>query len=500
MSRPKTSNRDYGYQPNMANGVADLESQVTTSGVSMSGKVEKHSEFMNPNEQPYEDMEYLYPTYSPFPPIDWPTPTWPGYDYPTPVWPGMPNSPTYPDTPGPESEVKYVRDVVPGCVAKFNMIPTRGGLKTTNDMLIRYPNGNWLASYVAGYSGVYWQSNTFATPTLEPFNSLVHPGGITSGSAILYSDGNYPLIPKTGPFTLSIIFMLKTPLNFHQHYDANGKYIYIRCTIPDSSLSFSHNGMTAVLFGTWGSGKLDDNDPVWWAQPSDEPYYGQTAYPGPSGYDAVNTPHTSDAWNSEATYYQHAIVSVGEDNYVCVVSSSTGSSPPSGDWRLCEVPHYGIKPMGLGGAAGLFIYNGNRLLGCRRIANEPSQGQGAISNPLSYNVWYHAALSVDSYGAANMLLTERNNFGVLYYAPQLPTSNEFTTPMGNYVWMGCSRYNIVDLISPYTVRLTDIHDNANVVLAKPRIYNRALTEVEMEILAKEAFRQTYITEKYFYAG
>jgi hypothetical protein len=45
----------------MAEGVVDMESQVTTSGMGMAGKVEKHSEFMQPNNQPYDEMEYLYP-------------------------------------------------------------------------------------------------------------------------------------------------------------------------------------------------------------------------------------------------------------------------------------------------------------------------------------------------------------------------------------------------------------------------------------------------------
>lgn len=63
MSIPKRANRDYGYQPNMAEGVVDMESRVTTSGMGMAGKVEKHSEFMNPNNQPYDEMEYIYPDY-----------------------------------------------------------------------------------------------------------------------------------------------------------------------------------------------------------------------------------------------------------------------------------------------------------------------------------------------------------------------------------------------------------------------------------------------------
>ena len=61
MSKPQTRNRDYGYQPNMSEGVVDMESRVTTSGMGMAGKVEKHSEFMQPNNQSYDDMEYLYP-------------------------------------------------------------------------------------------------------------------------------------------------------------------------------------------------------------------------------------------------------------------------------------------------------------------------------------------------------------------------------------------------------------------------------------------------------
>lgn len=60
MSQPQRRNVDYGYFPNMADGVVNLESRVTTEGVRMSGKIEKHSEFMEPNNQPYDEMEYVY--------------------------------------------------------------------------------------------------------------------------------------------------------------------------------------------------------------------------------------------------------------------------------------------------------------------------------------------------------------------------------------------------------------------------------------------------------
>lgn len=88
MSKPKSSIRDYGYQPNMATDLWDMESTVTTDGMRMAGKVEKHSEFMEPNTQPsYQDMEYNYP-YPPstMPPISWVGPGigWPpagGPDY-----------------------------------------------------------------------------------------------------------------------------------------------------------------------------------------------------------------------------------------------------------------------------------------------------------------------------------------------------------------------------------------------------------------------------------
>ena len=78
MSKPKFSNRDYGYQPNTAKDLLDMESVVPTDGMRMAGAIEKHSEFMRPNEQPYDGMEYEYPQ-----PPRYKPPT--GY-----VWPGSP--------------------------------------------------------------------------------------------------------------------------------------------------------------------------------------------------------------------------------------------------------------------------------------------------------------------------------------------------------------------------------------------------------------------------
>ena len=80
MSKPKFSNRDYGYQPNTAKDLLDMESVVPTDGMRMAGAIEKHSEFMRPNEEPYDDMEYEYP-YPPrtMPPTGW---TGPGTGWP----------------------------------------------------------------------------------------------------------------------------------------------------------------------------------------------------------------------------------------------------------------------------------------------------------------------------------------------------------------------------------------------------------------------------------
>lgn len=82
MSKPKFSNRDYGYQPNMADDLMDMEYIVPTDGVRMAGAIEKHSEFMRPNEDAYNDMEYSYPRPPKTRPYSIITPPWPGNNWP----------------------------------------------------------------------------------------------------------------------------------------------------------------------------------------------------------------------------------------------------------------------------------------------------------------------------------------------------------------------------------------------------------------------------------
>lgn len=83
MSKPKSSIRDYGYQPNQFDSLYEMESTVTAAGM-QARKVEKHSEFMSPNEaDSYSDMEneYPYPPFTP-PPTSPVWPVTPGYNWP----------------------------------------------------------------------------------------------------------------------------------------------------------------------------------------------------------------------------------------------------------------------------------------------------------------------------------------------------------------------------------------------------------------------------------
>lgn len=90
MSKPQSSIRDYGYNPNEYDSLYEMETTVTTAGM-QARKVEKHSEFMSPNETPsYNDMENVYPDplhpwQVRYPPLD---PTTPGYN-----WPGETSMP-----------------------------------------------------------------------------------------------------------------------------------------------------------------------------------------------------------------------------------------------------------------------------------------------------------------------------------------------------------------------------------------------------------------------
>lgn len=65
MSKPKSSIRDYGYNPNQYDSIEDMMNSVPDATVTNQGVIRKHSEFQSPNES--DDYMKMDTSYDPFP-------------------------------------------------------------------------------------------------------------------------------------------------------------------------------------------------------------------------------------------------------------------------------------------------------------------------------------------------------------------------------------------------------------------------------------------------
>ena len=65
MSKPKSSIRDYGYNPNAYDSIEDMMNSVPDATVTNQGVIRKHSEFQSPNES--DDYMKMDTSYDPFP-------------------------------------------------------------------------------------------------------------------------------------------------------------------------------------------------------------------------------------------------------------------------------------------------------------------------------------------------------------------------------------------------------------------------------------------------
>jgi len=79
MSKPKSSIRDYGYNPNQYDSIEDMMNSVPDATVTNQGVIRKHSEFQSPNEaDDYQKMDSSYDSFPGGP--DWKGP-YPGAPY-----------------------------------------------------------------------------------------------------------------------------------------------------------------------------------------------------------------------------------------------------------------------------------------------------------------------------------------------------------------------------------------------------------------------------------
>jgi hypothetical protein len=236
---------------------------------------------------------------------------------------------------------------IPGCIAKFNLRAKDGVVDNINDITFYDAYRN--AYFLVGASSYANLTNPL---TIEQSSIIINPGSTISSGCALVNDTDHHIIPETGPFSLSLIFMLREFLAYRQHYDTQGRYIYTRCSIPREDLSLDKSGMTATMFGNWGDGVTGHyvfgTNPtltgvIWLPEDTDDPYVGQEGYPGPAGF-GTNRPDPLTmvlVWDAGADYYANYLCKSGGVVYRCIVALSRGSMPPSSDWK---VPIMGRSP------------------------------------------------------------------------------------------------------------------------------------------------------------
>lgn len=211
---------------------------------------------------------------------------------------------------------------------------------------------------------------------------FVLPGGPASG--LLFGRAH---IPDAAPFSVSCLLRLREPLSYDYSYDdrnvLNPFRTYFLQTQDGSTFTWDCPGSISPVLG--------------FCSPHLHPQWSETVtYPwAPWNADFTRqTEWLAGAKRLDAPACDEAPVLAGE-GYVDALG------------RAYPFP-YGFI-LGLQ-AAGLFVYNGNRLLGARISDFDSQTGYSPpVTDALEIGVWYHAVFTHDGAGTARVYLAKQNS-------------------------------------------------------------------------------------------
>ncbi|WP_245611349.1 hypothetical protein [Solidesulfovibrio alcoholivorans] len=221
---------------------------------------------------------------------------------------------------------------------------------------------------------------------------FVLPGGAASG--LLFGRDH---IPDDAPFSVSCLVRLREALDYDYTYDARGVYNPFRVYLLQSA---------------------DGADYTWECPGSISPLLGFCSpHLHPDWSATVTYPWAP--WNADYAAYTETLLGAKRVETACDGAPLLAGEAYA-DARGAAYPHPWGFVIGLQ-AAGLFLYNGDRLLGARLSRFESQFGYApAVSDPIARGVWHHVVMTHAADGAVRLYVAAADAADAVVYAGRQP--------------------------------------------------------------------------------
>lgn len=289
------------------------------------------------------------------------------------------------------------------------------------------------------------------------------PGG--SGSGLLFGRTH---IPDDTAFSVSCLVRLRAPLEYDYTYDTRGLYNPFR---------------TYLL-------RSDDGENFTWDSPGDiAPLLG------------FCSPHLHPGWNETVTYPWAPWNADFMKNVEHLAGAKRLAAPACAEAPLLvgdayidalgqPYPHpYGFI-LGLQ-ATGLFVANGNRLLGARISDFDTQLGYvPVVTDPLDLGVWYHAVFTHDTDETVRIYLARQDESRAWVYSGNQPLCAMDTAC--RYTMCGINSWTLNNGTTGAEIgsyRMTPVMD-----MALPRFFHYALSADQAYLLQLEALAGVFVAD------
>lgn len=279
----------------------------------------------------------------------------------------------------PEREGRFY--AIPGCLARYD------GLSSLGNAIPDGPLAGWsvgcgrdVAVVAASRAGLAEPLGLEAAGIVRERGVFLLPGGPSSG--LLFGRDH---IPDSAPFSVSCLVRLRERLEYDYTFDAKSVLNPFRAYLLQSA---------------------DGRDFTWDCPGSIAPVLGFCSpHLHPGWTETVTYPWSP--WNTDFPANTQRLTGARRADTACPDAphlAGDGYRDAAGN----AYPHPHGFVLGLQ-AAGLFLYNGDRLLGARLSHFETQVGYApALSDPLEIGVWHHAAMTHEADGAVRLYLARED--------------------------------------------------------------------------------------------
>uniref|UniRef100_I2PYP0 Uncharacterized protein n=1 Tax=Desulfovibrio sp. U5L TaxID=596152 RepID=I2PYP0_9BACT len=352
---------------------------------------------------------------------------------------------------------------IPGCLARYE------GLSTLGNAIPDGPLAGWTVGLggdvtvvTASRAGLPEPPGLPAAGIGRELGVFVLPGGAASG--LLFGRDH---IPDAAPFSVSCLVRLREPLAYDYTYDARGVLNPFRAYFLQSA---------------------DGRDFVWDCPGSISPLLGFCSpHLHPDWVETVTYPWAP--WNEDFAARTELLAGARRAGTACpdapalareAYRDAAGQAYPDPEGFVL-----GLQ------AAGLFVYNGNRLLGARLSHFETQTGYvPALSDPLECGVWHHAVLTHEADGAVTLYLAREDRAAADAYAGVQP----LCAMDAACAWQA-SGVNAWTLANGRTGQAIGAYRmNSAMDVALPRFFDYALSPGQAYLLQLEALAGLFVAD------